>query len=256
MNDYNILNINKNASQYEIRKAYIKLAKKYHPDKTKINNNNEFIKINKAYNNLKNNNNNNNFNKILFYKIFQILINNIIKFNENKDKIIIINYSLEEIYNNSIKTIIYKRLNKENILENINIKINLNSNNYNNQILIFKQYGNIKVNKIDYSDLIIILKEKKHELYKRNNFDLIIDINLSLKEALLCNTKLKIPLLDDTYIIYNIHKVIYPDYFKIIKNKGLKIKNNLYGNLILKFKIIFPKTINKDNINIIKNLEI
>lgn len=46
---YDILQINKNASDIEIKKAYRKLILKYHPDKSKEKNNDMFIKIQYAY---------------------------------------------------------------------------------------------------------------------------------------------------------------------------------------------------------------
>jgi len=50
MNYYNILEINKNATQDEIKKAYKKMALKFHPDKNPDDKNQElFIKIQEAY---------------------------------------------------------------------------------------------------------------------------------------------------------------------------------------------------------------
>ena len=45
---YDVLGVDKNASESEISKAYRKLAKKYHPDKG--GNAKDFEKISKAYN--------------------------------------------------------------------------------------------------------------------------------------------------------------------------------------------------------------
>lgn len=49
INLYELLGIESNSSQYEIKKAWKKLALKYHPDKTMNSSNDEFIKLKYAY---------------------------------------------------------------------------------------------------------------------------------------------------------------------------------------------------------------
>jgi len=49
MNFYKILNCNINDNQQTIKKNYYKLCKKYHPDKTKQNNDSQIKNINLAY---------------------------------------------------------------------------------------------------------------------------------------------------------------------------------------------------------------
>lgn len=58
INLYKILNLNPNASDKQIKKAYLKLALKYHPDKNKnkSKSSDEFIKIKNAYDILSNEN--------------------------------------------------------------------------------------------------------------------------------------------------------------------------------------------------------
>ena len=54
MNYYELLNVSKDADNNEIKKQYYKLAKEYHPDKTKGNKDKEskFIQIQQAYDTL------------------------------------------------------------------------------------------------------------------------------------------------------------------------------------------------------------
>jgi len=75
-NYYKILDIDQNASKEEIKKAYYKMALKYHPDKNKDSDAEEkFKEITEAYDNLYNNNNNNNMININPFDIFQNAFN-------------------------------------------------------------------------------------------------------------------------------------------------------------------------------------
>ena len=49
INHYRILNVSENASEIQIKKAFRMLALKLHPDKTKSQNSNEFLRIKNSY---------------------------------------------------------------------------------------------------------------------------------------------------------------------------------------------------------------
>lgn len=265
MSDYEILGINKNADLNTIKESYKKLIKKYHPDKNPdIDASEKFIKINTAYNNLLNKQNSNFYNIIndlyehgLFEKYINLLYNSYVLNNKKHNKVIIVNCSLEEIYNGCLKTIKYKRKISTSYLnfvyEEKIIELNINHDNYHNQKIIYKNYGDGLEYKEEYSDVIIFIKEEPHKLFKRKNNDLIAYINLNLKESLTCNTTIKILLLNNEYIDYKIDKIIYPGYKAIIKNYGF-LHNNSYGNLILKFNICFPNELNENQISIINDI--
>ena len=151
MNDYELLGVNKNSDIKEIKKQYINLIKKNHPDKG--GNNEDFIKINNAYNNIINKKTNK-YESIIkdlyengvFNKYINLLYNNFIYNHFHDNKVIKINYTLEELYNGCIKTINYKRKiaisPTEFINENKTINLTIDHNSYNNKKIIYNNYGN------------------------------------------------------------------------------------------------------------------
>ena len=262
-NDYEILGITKYSSIKEIKEKYRILIKKYHPDKGGDHNN--FIKITNAYHNLIKRKTSNQYENIIkdlynegiIKKYINLFFNKFIFEHSNNDKIIKIDYTLEELYNGCIKTIKYKRKVAISVTEFINeekvINLNIDNTRYNNEKIIYKNYGDgINFGK-EYEDLIIILNELNHCIFKRHNYNLITDINLTLKEALIPGTIIKIPLLNNEYYEHVIIKSIDIFDFDIIKNKGLHYDNKI-GDLIIKYNISLPKNLNKEKEELIKKL--
>ena len=69
---YDIIGVSKSASKDEIKKAYRKVAMKYHPDKNKDKkDNNEFLNIQEAYSILSDSNKKNEYDRI-FNNIFSV----------------------------------------------------------------------------------------------------------------------------------------------------------------------------------------
>ena len=322
--DYEILKLNINATDEEVRKAYLKLAKFYHPDRNKSPEaEKKFKKINNAYNNICNNKNKSkpflfSFSNIspefsnLAEKIFSSekcsnlydkinKINNILsntnskdiinelsnyskfykekQFNKSPEKIeqcddIVynVNIKLEDIYKKIQKTINIKRIHKCSICKGKGYTVNDNikelcinckgvmyipnyktfSFNSNEEFVKFSNEGNETENK-SKGDICIYIKSKTYSFFKvENTYDLIIEKEISLYEAYNGYT-FSFKHLDDSE-----HKVIYKNPIinnlkKIIKHKGLPNKNNIYGNLFIKFNIVLP-ILNSTELDIINKM--
>jgi len=273
---YIILGISKNASFNEIKKAYKKIALKYHPDKH-YNESNElnmmysekFNEATEAYNSLINENenifenfndndiknwkdiwndmiNNKNDRTIFLKNLAKIFIdNNIInKNNKNIYKFtnlpimhkIKLNVTYEEVFNNEKKKL---RLLLKNINEPIFIDI-LCGNSYPNITKIYYDDDNIEHNILINLDFIYN-KNISHITYNNNKkIDILYNIELNLINYLDgYNGKIK-------YINNKIIDIYIPPYNKNyykIKNMGIN-----EGDLIFKIKIL------DININKFKNL--
>ena len=133
---------------------------------------------------------------------------------------------------------------------NINIKKGTKKNEY----VVIK-------NKADYidgikecGDLIIIFDEINQENLSRSNNDLLVSKDILLSEALLgLNFIFEHP--NSTKILLKYNDIIKPNTLKVVHNLGFPIKNtNNYGNLMIKFNILFPDRISDEQKNIFNNL--
>ncbi|XP_056595343.1 dnaJ homolog subfamily A member 4 [Triplophysa dalaica] len=96
---------------------------------------------------------------------------------------------------------------------------------------------------LEHGDVIIVLELKQHPVFRRQDNNLIMKMNIKLAEAL-CGFKKTIRMLDDrTLIIHSSPgQVIKPNDLKCINNEGMPVYKEPYekGLLIVQFEIDFP----------------
>jgi len=119
-NYYNILNLSKNATINDIKKAYRQLSIRFHPDKNKNCDPEQFNKINEAYSKLLDKYNSNSI-----YNVAEIH-NEIEKYHKNESNNDMLNYCNSN-FNSNINSNINSNL-KSNINSNHNHSLNHNSN--------------------------------------------------------------------------------------------------------------------------------
>jgi len=93
-------------------------------------------------------------------------------------------------------------------------------------------------------DIVFVVTEKKHDLFKRNGNDLVMEYNLQLIEAL-AGFNLTIKHLDDRtlYIQSAKGEIIKQGDIRMIPNEGMPQHKNPFnkGNLYIHFNVEFPK---------------
>lgn len=96
---------------------------------------------------------------------------------------------------------------------------------------------------LEPGDIIIVLDEKAHTLFKRNGNDLITKMDISLTEAL-TGLKKTIKTLDDRTLVIQTVKgeVIKTGDLKQVYSEGMPTYRNPFekGRLIIQFSVIFP----------------
>lgn len=97
---------------------------------------------------------------------------------------------------------------------------------------------------LEAGDIIIVLDEKEHERFQRQDIDLVTVMEIELVEAL-CGFQKTIKTLDDrTLVITSLPgEVIKDQDLKCIMNEGMPLKRDIFekGRLIIKFKVKFPE---------------
>jgi len=99
---------------------------------------------------------------------------------------------------------------------------------------------------LEPGDIIIVLDEKAHTLYKRNGSDLVMKMDISLTEALTGMRKTIKTLDDRTLVIQTVSgEVIKTGDLKQVQGEGMPQYRNPFekGRLIIQFNVVFPNSL-------------
>lgn len=114
--------------------------------------------------------------------------------------------------------------------------------------ITFPREGDQSANTIA-ADIVFIIKDKPHPLFKRDGSNIKYMHKLSLKEALTCNTTVRIPTLTGEIVNLPLNEIIKPNTTKTIPYKGLPHTKDQSksGDMIVSFDIIFPDTLSQES---------
>jgi len=99
---------------------------------------------------------------------------------------------------------------------------------------------------LEPGDIIIVLDEKAHPVFKRNGQDLIMKMDVSLTEALTGLRKAVKTLDDRTLVIQTVRgEVIKSGDLKMVRGEGMPQYRNPFekGRLIIQFNVVFPPSL-------------
>ncbi|KAL3841022.1 hypothetical protein ACJIZ3_025613 [Penstemon smallii] len=112
--------------------------------------------------------------------------------------------------------------------------------------ITFPEKGNHESNAAP-GDLIFVVDEKPHPVFKRDGNDLISNQKISLLDALTGKT-LNITTLDGRDLTVSVSDIVKPGHEMVIQNEGMPISKEpgKNGNLRIKFDVKFPSRLSTD----------
>jgi len=105
------------------------------------------------------------------------------------------------------------------------------------------------------ADVVFILRDKPHPLFKRDAADILYTAKISLKDALCGGGTLQIPTLSGRKIPLTLDNVVKPSTKKKIKGEGLPLPKEptKRGDLVVDFDIKFPDKISASTKEILRD---
>ncbi len=105
------------------------------------------------------------------------------------------------------------------------------------------------------ADIVFVVKEKPHSVYKRDGNDLTFTSVISLKDAL-CGFTVSVPCIDKMVKSMQITEIVSPKTVKRLSGCGMPLSKypGRYGDLIVKFDILFPSILKAEDKTMLKSI--
>lgn len=249
MDYYNILGVERNASQEEIKKAYKKLVMTHHPDRG--GDNEHFTKINEAYDVLKDpekraaydnprpqfsfRSGNGNVNDI--HDIFSQFFGQHTIVKKNKDIRLSVTLTLEDVALG--KDILGSYTLPSGRTETSNFKIPAGVEH--GEIIKFKGLGDDGFKNLERGDLLVQVRVAEHKTYQRDGSNIFMKEKINVFD-LMTGTTLIIQDLTGSNISVNISKGTQPETILSVPGYGLlDRRTNRKGNLYIRVSCYFPE---------------
>jgi len=138
--------------------------------------------------------------------------------------------------------------------QSLPIEVSIDKGTLNGSVLKLKDQGEDCKGCVR-GDLVLILKELKHPIFKRNGNDLIYNMEISLLEAL-SGFEYNILHLNEKILHLKSSEIIDNNQVTVIENYGMPIlkSNNRFGNLIINYKIKYPDHIADKKLKMLKEI--
>lgn len=106
------------------------------------------------------------------------------------------------------------------------------------------------------ADVIFIIRDKSHPHFKRDNADIKYTAKISLKDALTCNSQVRVPTLDGPPVTLAIKDIVKPSTIKRLAGRGLPHPKEPHkrGDLIVQFDVQFPNSLPESTRQILTDL--
>jgi DnaJ-class molecular chaperone len=139
------------------------------------------------------------------------------------------------------------------LFENETIYVTIPKGIDDNEIIMLREKGNILSEDIK-GDIKIFIKIENTSQFERKGIDLIMNKNISLKDAL-CGFSFELKYINGkVYTLNNNSGSIIPsEYVKIIPNMGLT-RDGHTGNLLIHFRVEFPEKLSEAQIKSLKEI--